>query len=1132
MRRRKQFYEKNKTQEYDKLSQEERGEISENRVYYTVKDQISLSLEYGFGENQMATCDLVGSSNDSSKTSQLAHSSTENSNGSFKSIEQEAAASRRYLLAPAGFSIKLLKKYVLCKWDLPNTKYKAQVFYLNEELEDDLKLMDVAYIHNWQRMAPLRLFYRFIPRQPKANKLAKLKSSQSNQISNLSSPPAITNSEPIVNKQLNNVLNRQENHQLQIGQPVTKKAKLDHPQQPLPINRLNVSNLTCNNPPQKQNPNRSSPLLPNIRNSPVQPVPTFSIKPIRKTDSPSNIPSNSMSNSNNLANNLKVANNRLNNIKQDMKQVSNSSLQQQICNSLNQQSQQVRTTAFTPTKPIVQNTLPLKRPISASKPNNNLHNGQNVLDQINRNEFESANKYRRINSNDKEFIPHKREFSSPPAISNQLANQISNQISLANYKQQQQRKQLNNQLKINQFNSNQNKLPNVNQLNTNLNINLNNLNLNTLNNTYLQNVLFNNTTTTIQSSSTVTSLRNVRVSGAEKKKPSNNNTNLSSHTISTKYNIPSPTNMPSVNKSKTPPKNSFNISSILENTNSSHHINNHHSFHNLSNHSTKAKDDKLTINLLNSSSLNNLNQMQSANLDNLNINNNLNNLNSPNLPISPTSGNHKRKSFDKSPINELGSSVTAKGIKIFSLSSPTGSSSSNSSLNNSLISLNNSNSSQKQNNQNLNKSNSSDKYSPVKPNATVQPIERKSPKSLPSQANLARKSVAVKPNVVSSNNNNNNNNNNNYSINSSIKSLNAINNAQHNSSSQNLIKIAPTLEAVGLLSCSNKLPNVTNTKKSSSLDEIVNKIKTSNGIGKSVAVSATSVTSSLNGFSNGLNTTKTTTTTPSNDANSLSFAQAVNNGLKTAAEQISTKQLESSNLNKNIESNKQVTDSLTIKLPLNNLNSNLDESKAKVSPNQQSNNSKETKSLFLNSKIEVIEEDESKMVTNLESNEENDKKSLSAEQVFSDDDSQDRKLVVVIPETENSCSSSAADDKMVNEKEINQQTILKQNQSLCAAIQANTPPSSSPDFSKKFSSSRSNSPISTNDEKSNTNDENANNQTIEKQMNADPVSPPLTPSPRLCEQGINRENNFGALDLSTRKIPAITLTAPKIAESV
>lgn len=1193
MKRRKQFYEKNKDSDYDKLSQEERGEIPENRVYYTVDDKISLSLEYGLGENQMPTCELAStSSNDtSSRNSHLMpSSSTENSNSnSFKSIEQEAAASRRYLLAPAGFSIKLLKKYVLCKWDLPNSKYKAQVFYLEDELDDDLNLMDIAYIYSWKRMAPLRLFYRFIPRQPKASKLNKLRASQTSSITT-SSPSTSSDSHVINQQSLNNQITHQQiSHQTTNHQPLLKKPKIDALQQPIPkptTTSLNPRPQQTSIHPQSQQ-NRNSPSqATTVRHSPVQqtlprasPVRLNNSSPLARCspNSANLMNTNAKQQSMATSSTLQMLNAHLNQYQQQAKASPTNSVYISASSASNQNQNKMNLASS------------MKRTISKTKLNSTSQS--NALDQMNGNDNEPASKYRKIlPAANSAFVSNQQQqqksFAQPVVT---MPSQSHSLHTLSNYQQRKQNAALN--AAKNQLNqAAQLKMANVNQLNSTLNTisNLNTLNnlsnlhtLNTLNtyrNLSASNLLNGNTPTTIASSSTVTSLRNVRVPSTEKKKntnasPINQTSSLpksssQANLVANKYNLPSSTGIPPVssankNNTNSPPK-SFNIRSILEGSNST---------------ASKNEDKKNDLLSLNQSSLNTLNQIQNAALQEHinNIQNNLNNhLNS--LPMSPTSSSHKRKSsFDRSPTNELGSSVTAKGIKIFrsGLLSPTGSNSS-SSLNNSLNSMNNS----------LNKSNSIDKYLPIK-SATGSPQsnERKSPISQPKVA-VEKSSPSISSNqfkqqqqhqiklephhkpeetkkpAVSATVKLN-------TMNSSMNSLNALNKS---SSPQITTKISPTLlEAVGL---SSKAASSVNSKKGASLDKIVNKIA-SNIIGKANSESNGNLT---NGCSLNVNRNSQMTTTKNNtnttNTQSLSFAQAVNNGLKTAAEQKSTKSDNSSSIN-SCTSPKPTTDSLTIKIPLlnGNLESNSNQPQQQQQPNSNrsnspaaansNSNSKEnnSKSLFLNSKIEVtIDEDESPKQESITT-----KKTTSAEQVFSDveidvddDDSMDGKLVMVIPpENENSsCSSSVPEDKLTttsttsnSSKSTNaQQTIgiLKQqmqNQSLCA-IQANTPPSSSPDFSKKFPSSRSNSPVSSiGDDKlktiSTTNASNkettADQQTKPQLTAADPVSPPLTPSPRLCETQTNRENNFGALDLSTgpRKTASpIAIPTPKLTESV
>ncbi|CAG2165005.1 unnamed protein product [Oppiella nova] len=70
---------------------------------------------------------------------------------------------KRYLLCPAGLSILHLKKFIVRKYGLPTT-YRVDVMYLEDILSDDYTLMDVAYIYDWKRSDPMRLFYRISER--------------------------------------------------------------------------------------------------------------------------------------------------------------------------------------------------------------------------------------------------------------------------------------------------------------------------------------------------------------------------------------------------------------------------------------------------------------------------------------------------------------------------------------------------------------------------------------------------------------------------------------------------------------------------------------------------------------------------------------------------------------------------------------------------------------------------------------------------------------------------------------------------------------------------------------------------------------------------------------------------------
>ncbi|XP_076349555.1 polycomb complex protein BMI-1-like isoform X3 [Tachypleus tridentatus] len=99
MKRRREFYSAHPKEAAHVTCQEDRGDLTEQRVIYSPDDIISLSLEYGYGNNQLPT--------------------------TFHSDDKTVS-----------------------------------IMYYDEVLQDNYKLMDIAYIYTWKRNEPMRLFYR------------------------------------------------------------------------------------------------------------------------------------------------------------------------------------------------------------------------------------------------------------------------------------------------------------------------------------------------------------------------------------------------------------------------------------------------------------------------------------------------------------------------------------------------------------------------------------------------------------------------------------------------------------------------------------------------------------------------------------------------------------------------------------------------------------------------------------------------------------------------------------------------------------------------------------------------------------------------------------------------------------
>ncbi|XP_076349552.1 polycomb complex protein BMI-1-like isoform X2 [Tachypleus tridentatus] len=132
MKRRREFYSAHPKEAAHVTCQEDRGDLTEQRVIYSPDDIISLSLEYGYGNNQLPT--------------------------TFHS-DDKTDSRRRFLQCPAAVTVLHLKKFIIMKYNL-NQTYLVSIMYYDEVLQDNYKLMDIAYIYTWKRNEPMRLFYR------------------------------------------------------------------------------------------------------------------------------------------------------------------------------------------------------------------------------------------------------------------------------------------------------------------------------------------------------------------------------------------------------------------------------------------------------------------------------------------------------------------------------------------------------------------------------------------------------------------------------------------------------------------------------------------------------------------------------------------------------------------------------------------------------------------------------------------------------------------------------------------------------------------------------------------------------------------------------------------------------------
>ncbi|XP_066257923.1 polycomb group protein Psc-like isoform X1 [Euwallacea similis] len=132
--------------------------------YFNQDDLISLSLEY-----YRPHLDTTDVSNSDSKTDLIVSKEpSSNSNNSAKNNGQipsdnsdkaETTCDIRYLQCPAGVNMKHLQKFVRMKYGL-RVDHRVDIIYKGEVLPNDFSLMDVAYSFQWEKVKPMRFFYR------------------------------------------------------------------------------------------------------------------------------------------------------------------------------------------------------------------------------------------------------------------------------------------------------------------------------------------------------------------------------------------------------------------------------------------------------------------------------------------------------------------------------------------------------------------------------------------------------------------------------------------------------------------------------------------------------------------------------------------------------------------------------------------------------------------------------------------------------------------------------------------------------------------------------------------------------------------------------------------------------------
>ncbi|CAN8000412.1 unnamed protein product [Ixodes hexagonus] len=142
MKRRRDFYSsRGGKDEHAALTPEEKGELdnsSSGRVIFSPDEAVSLSLEY----KHVVSSRLEGGD-----------STPGTCNPAFKEPV------KRYLNCPAAVTIALLQKFLRMKYGI-SSKYKVDIYYLDDILWSKYTLMDIAYIYCWKRDVPLQLFYR------------------------------------------------------------------------------------------------------------------------------------------------------------------------------------------------------------------------------------------------------------------------------------------------------------------------------------------------------------------------------------------------------------------------------------------------------------------------------------------------------------------------------------------------------------------------------------------------------------------------------------------------------------------------------------------------------------------------------------------------------------------------------------------------------------------------------------------------------------------------------------------------------------------------------------------------------------------------------------------------------------
>ncbi|CAM6031369.1 unnamed protein product, partial [Sphagnum compactum] len=136
MNRRKEFYSKEPENAIG-LSNEERGEMSGERLIFTPEDSICLSIEYF---PQVISYSLLPFSKCLSNGALNCETSNDNNNNN----------QRRYLRCEGGMRVLHLKKWLKLKYDVKDDNI-IEIMYKHDPLFDDYTMMDLAYIYSWRR---------------------------------------------------------------------------------------------------------------------------------------------------------------------------------------------------------------------------------------------------------------------------------------------------------------------------------------------------------------------------------------------------------------------------------------------------------------------------------------------------------------------------------------------------------------------------------------------------------------------------------------------------------------------------------------------------------------------------------------------------------------------------------------------------------------------------------------------------------------------------------------------------------------------------------------------------------------------------------------------------------------------